>query len=332
MKNNIVELPLVEPIYSTYHYQGASAAILADNPSIINWYLNDVMMLSCNRKFLKGFTTPEINIEHSEWGINPYVQMIPYKMEFLGKRIHYVIKRLLDKGYYVCFSGVDDYYVEGKTWYKERHFLHDGCICGYNEYDKTYCIYAYDSNWIYQKFWTPQKSFDKGRVAMFQKGIYGDIHGIKARDTNVKFSHKRSLKAIKKYLDSDMDRYPEDREGRVYGIVVHEYLNKYIGKLYNESIPYEKMDRRIFRMLWEHKKVMLLRIKAIESSLEFDNSLSEEYTKIVTEADNLRMLYASHHMKKRNSILPIIQRKLIYISNYERDILTKLLNKSKGEC
>ena len=55
MKNN-VELPLVEPIYSTYHYHGTGAAIINANPSIRNWYLNQVMNLRCSKKFLEGFS------------------------------------------------------------------------------------------------------------------------------------------------------------------------------------------------------------------------------------------------------------------------------------
>ena len=69
-----VELPLVEPIYSTYQYQGPGSAVLANNTSVRNWYLNQVLILSCNRKFLNGFTTPEIRVEDSSWDNNPYLE------------------------------------------------------------------------------------------------------------------------------------------------------------------------------------------------------------------------------------------------------------------
>ena len=67
-----IELPLVEPLYSTYHYQGPGTAVLINNPSIRNWYLNQVMILTCTRKFLNGFTTPEIGMAESSWNANPY--------------------------------------------------------------------------------------------------------------------------------------------------------------------------------------------------------------------------------------------------------------------
>lgn len=326
-----VELPLVEPIYSAFQYQVPGTATLVNNPSIRNWYLNQVMILTCSRKFLAGFTTPEIGIAESAWNANPYFEKKWYPMQFLDGHVHFVIRKLLDAGYYVCFSGIDDYYVDGKSWYHERHFSHDGCICGYDQENKTYCIYAYDKNWICHKFWTTQKSFEAGRKAQFKKEQYGNICGIKPKEDQIEFSYETALKKMAEYLDSNMEKYPEAAEGRVSGIVVHDYIAKYIEKLYDGSIMYEKMDRRIFRLIWEHKKAMLERISLIEDAISIDHSISEAYKSIVREADNCRMLYAAHHIKQRNSVLPIIQKKLLLIKETERSLLEKLIEKSKGD-
>ena len=43
MKNcKSVQLPIVEPVYGTYHFQGGASAVIHDNPSIRNWFLNEV--------------------------------------------------------------------------------------------------------------------------------------------------------------------------------------------------------------------------------------------------------------------------------------------------
>ena len=325
-----IELPIIEPLYSTYHYQGPGTAVLMENPSIRNWYFSQAIILTCTRKFLNGFTTPEIGVAESSWNANPHFDKIWYNMQFLEGHTHFLIRKLLDEGYYVLFNGIDDYYVEGKSWYHQRHFSHDGCICGYNQEDRTYCIYAYDQNWIYQKFWTTQKSFEAGRRAQFKQGKYGIICGIRPKKDQVTFSHETALEKIADYLDSNMEKYPETAQGKVLGIIVHDYIAKYIGKLYDESIPYEKIDRRIFRMIWEHKKAMLERIWLIEDSLSMDHSISEDYRSVVREADNCRMLYAAHQVKQRNAVLPIIQKKLLSLKDKELELLTELLQKSKG--
>ena len=83
-----IELPLAEPLYSTYHNHGPSTAILSDNPSIQNWYLNQIMNLTCTKKFLNGYTTPEISIAESPWHANPYFEKKWYSMQFLEGHIH----------------------------------------------------------------------------------------------------------------------------------------------------------------------------------------------------------------------------------------------------
>ena len=326
-----VELPLIEPLYNTYHYQGPATAIIEKNPSIRNWYLNQVMNLKCSRKFLNGFTTPEITIEDSSWSVNPYFDKQWISTEFVNGYVNPIIRAMLDKGFYVAFCGVDDFYIKGKSWYKERHHSHDGLICGYDQNDKTYCIYAYDNNWIYKKFWTPQKDFNAGRISMRKKGTFTYICVLNVKKDKIEFSPKIAYQKIKDYLDSNLEKYPFEGKGDVYGIVVHEYIVEYVTKLYNGDVPYERMDTRIFRLVWEHKKVMFERIALIEQSLGINNEISERYKPLISEADAIRMLYASHHIRRRDSILPIIKRKLLLLMNSEKELLTLLINKMEGE-
>jgi len=331
MKKKTVELPLLEPLYSTYQNQAPTTAIIVDNPSIRNWYLNQIFILSCNRKFLNGFSTPDVGIVDSYIWNCPFLEKKTFDMRFLKGYTHYVIKNLLDEGYYVYYKGVDDYYIEGKSWYHEKHFPHDGCICGYNQENKTYLLYSYDKNWIYRPFWTSQKSFNDGMKAIFKQDIYDSIIvGLKSKSDYIAFSSEIALRKIEEYLDSSLEKYPESIDGRVFGIAVHDYIVKYLGKLYDGSIPYEKMDRRIFRLVWEHKKVMQTRIKMIEEQLSLDNEISSSYFSAIKEADNARMLYASHHMRRRDSLLPVISKKITFIKECESALLNALLEKAKG--
>lgn len=329
--NKHVELLLIEPLYSTYHNQGAGTAVIGNNQSVRNWYLNQVMNLTCSKKFLNGFTTPEITIADSSWSGNPYLDKRWLSSEFTNGYINPIIRQMLDKGFYVAFGGVDDFYLKGKSWYKERHFSHDGLICGYDQNDKTYCIYAYDSNWIYQKFWVPQKDFNAGRIAMRKKGTFSSFCGLKVKGDKIEFSPKIACQKIKEYLDLDIEKHPFDKEGNAYGLVVHEYIAEYVTKLYSGDIPYERMDRRVFRLIWEHKKVMLERIKKIEQSLLLSNDISEKYKQLVSVADTMRMLYASHHMKRRDSVLPIIKKKLLNLAGKEKELLALLVDKAEKE-
>jgi len=323
----IVELPLITPVYSTHH-NGLFSALLFSNPTIRNWYYTNAIMLRCNRKFLCGYTSPEINVDGLAFQENPYLEKKLTPMRFLKGYVKPVIRNLIDEGYYIHFRGVDDYYIEGKSCYMQRHMIHDGGICGYNQEDKTFCLYAYDINWIYRKFWTSQDSFMRGIYAPGKQGRYGELYGLKPNtNEKVEFCADAALNKISSYLDSSYEKYPEDGEGNVYGIIVHNYIAKYVGMLYNGSIPHNRMDWRTLRMIWEHKKVMLQRIKLIEQKMQLDNSISLSYDSIVSKANHARMLYASHFVKKRDELLPIIQNTLLEIKNKEEKLLTELLVK-----
>ena len=321
------ELPLVEPIFSTYHNAIFSACI-KDNPTIRNIYLNDITLLTCTTKFLYGYSTPEIGILGTSFDDTPYLEKQWVSMLFVKGYTSYVIRNMIDSGFYVYFWGVDDYYVKGKSWYKEKHFNHDGAICGYDQENKTYCIYAYDSNWVYRKFWTPQKAFDTGRKAMFEKGTYGFVCGLKPLMEKFEFSALKAISKIQEYLESNINKSTENEE-KIYGIEVHDYIAKYVGKLYDGSIPYERMDRRVLLVIWEHKKLMYERIKCIEGELGLNSYISIRYEQIVKETDRLRMLYAIHHTKRRDSILPTIQQKLLELKEWEFGLLRELIDDSK---
>lgn len=326
--NKRAELPLTEPLYSTYHYQGICTAIIANNPTVRNWYLNESMDLACNRKFLKGYSSPDVTVPWSSWFGCPCFEVIDIPSRFAGGYINPIIRKTLDEGYYVVFSNVDDYYVRGKSWYKKRHFFHDGVICGYDQNDKTYCVYAYDSRWIYRKFWTSQSSFNAGRVAAEKQGSFAGFYALRARDdATVEFSPQTVYTKLREYLDSDLEKYPFEGDNDVNGIVVHKFIAEYMSKLYRGEIPYERTDRRVFRLIWEHKKAMRERIEMVEKSLGMNDALSRKYATLVARADTMRMLYASHIMKRRDSVLPVIKKMLLDLMKDEQEILTQLLEK-----
>lgn len=327
--NKAVELPIAEPVYSTYHYQGNVSAVISGNPSMRNWYLNNVMILNCTRKFLYRGMSPVVSVSNSATWENPYITSVSYPMKYLDNSVHRVIRAMLDDDFYVAFNGVDDYYVEGKSWYNEKHFIHDGLICGYDRDGKTYTIYAYDSSWICRKFRTPQADFEKGRKSGVRNGVFGEVCGLKVKPDIIGLDPRKICDGLKEYLDSSLDKYPLYTDEMVYGTAVHDYIAMYLNKLADRSIPYDRTDRRVFRMLWEHKRIMLERIIAVEDKMKMNREISSQYADVVKEADTLRMMYASHHMRARYPLLPTIRDRLITLKERERDLLTGFIEKTE---
>ena len=90
------------------------------------------------------------------------------------------------------------------------------------------------------------------------------------------------------------------------------------------------MDWRLFRVVWEQKVFMLERLQKIEETLGLNSALSQRYQLVVSEANSIRMLYASHYRKRRDSVLPIIKEKLVQIYEMEKDILGEIVVKMQS--
>ena len=76
---------------------------------------------------------------------------------------------------------------------------------------------------------------------------------------------------------------------------------------------------------------MLERIVAVENKLCLGDAVSTQYAKLVKDAETMRMLYASHALKRRDNILIKLQEGVLSLKEKERDLLEMLIKDMKGK-
>ena len=323
-----VLLPFEVPNFATVQSSGAAELAMIGHPTAYNQTLNQATNICCTRRFIRGFTTPQVS--------NPDVYIHSYRfIERYGVNFRYVydycldiIKSMLDDGMYIYYHAVDDFYLPGKSWYGTRHMHHDGIICGYDDNDETISIAAHDINWVYNLIRIPQKCFLEALNSSLEAKQYGNMTAYKIREnTVVELNESEMLKYLKEYMDSSFEKYPIEIEGTVKGIIVHDYLAMYIDKLKDGSIPYEKMDWRALRPVWEHKKCMLDRIKAVENKNGWSNELSERYAPVVEKANRIRMMYAMYHKNHNDKLLDKIRDGLLELVDSDREIVGEFISR-----
>ena len=151
------------------------------------------------------------------------------------------------------------------------------------------------------------------------------------KDIEVKLEEPAILKYLKEHLDTTIDKVSLESNDRVNGIAVHDLLAMYIDKLKDGSIPSDKMDWRALRPVWEHKRCMLERLKAVETKHNWDPAFSEQYAPLVDLANRIRMMYAVYHKTRKISLLDGIRNGLTQLSRKEYDILTDFVGKMEEE-
>lgn len=326
-----VALPFIVPNFATLQSTGAAEFAMIGHPTAYNQTLNQATNICCGRRFLGGYSSPEVSIPNITLDAYKFFDKYNVNFRFVYDFCLDIIKAMLEEGMYILYDGVDDFYLPGKSWYGTRHMHHTGIICGYDDNDETISIVAHDINWVYNMIRVPQKCFLTALRSSLDDKKYGNMVAYKIKENTVgRINEKEMIKSLREYIDSSFEKYPTNESGKVLGVIVHEYLAMYIDKLNDGSISYEKMDWRALRPIWEHKKCMLDRIKAIERKRGWSNELSERYLPIVEKANRIRMMYAMYHKNHNNRLLNMIRDGLLELSKNDKCLVEEFIKKMEG--
>ncbi len=326
MKNKVM-LPFHIPVWATTQWTAAPGLAIENHPTAYNEMLNLCTTITCTRKFLFGHSSPQVGVGFN--GLRPFncLDKFGVNYRFTYPHIHEIVKRMLDSGFYAYFTHVDDFYMPGKSWYGIRHMNHDGIICGYDDEKKTYSIAAYNINWVFSLIEIPQKCFYEGLLSAIESGFYGNITAYKVKDEDVELDCVAMLKGLKEHIGNTFDIFSLDEDGEVRGVAVYDFLILYMQKLKDSSIPQGKLDWRALRPVWEHKKCMYDRIRAVEKALGWGNAISTAYKPLVDTANHIRIVYAMYQKNAHASLLDAVISGLKKIRDDEFQILLKFIGR-----
>jgi hypothetical protein len=319
------QLPYTEPPFCTYQYFGSPGVVAMQNPTAYNHYLNHSINLDCGRRFLSGYTSPDMSVCCCALQDMLFIEHIDVRRSFIDGCELDVIRNMIDDGYYVCFNMVDVYYIEGMLWFEEFHNLHDGMVCGYDDNDHTLTIAAYDSRWFYRSFKTPQEGFVKALASGKERGGYDGFIGLKPKNDTIPLDLGEIARHLEEYLTPDLYGTSFEGPDPVHGIIVHDYMRLYLQFLLDGEIPYDRKDRRIMRLVLEHKKCMADRIAAVENKLGCSSDLSNRYAPVAESANRAHTYYVAYRMKQKDELLRLIQKELATMKAIEEDVLPDFL-------
>ncbi len=323
-------LEIMNPPIETYQGESFILGILLAYDNTKNIYYNNYINLATSkennpRDFILRFT----NSLWENYRLNGIANMDKCQLKGIPyDNFEDFIMECIDQGKYILLFGIDEYYLSYTDNYYDAHNIHDTYIYGYDE-DNFY-VMAYskghlsritvDATEILEAVYSRMSSTEDSTFCTFYIN----------ESCNIEVDFPMMLNELKNYLMGiDNDTYIE---GGASGINIYkelqQYTNYFMTHIYDEILPY---DIRIFRELWEHKKIMYDRIELISSSFEIDQNIITSFRSIMDNSKQVFELAMKYKMLNSNSILEKIHIKLSEMEEEEVQLYTQLIDQLEGK-
>jgi hypothetical protein len=270
----------------------------------------------------------------------PLLHVTQLPLDFLKPK-NSIINFLIDSvssGYYVYFH-VDEFYLRDRSSYQKSHFCHDILISGYNNIKEVFSISGYDKSHHFRNSEASYYEILYGFINVDYQSILEKfpeypveyIHLLKINNQLMEDSIdiKAFIMDIEDYLNgtnSTSSSNPFYKDGLSYGINIYNNFIKYLELLKNGV--HLKLDIRPFHLLYEHKKIMRMRIEYFNVSgtnLKKRESLLDSFKFIEKTSLIIKNLFMKYLFNKENSELDRITLALNSMMEREKESLYKLL-------
>lgn len=324
MSNNNIRMPerlkldfnLNTPITSYNYTSFIGGVIFANNKMRYPYYLsnhiqlvsNDIFDVSCEDMLMfedkNVFEDKKIN------------------KNILGKEeIKEDIIKMLNKGYYASVT-VDEYDIPNRIFFNKMSFYHDLLILGYDLLENTFLTAGYDKT---DHFNIMKCDIDivihSISKCLNEKKTKPHFHYFKCKENNLSFNIESVKSKLEKYI-SGVPLTKRKYHGE-YGLNAYtELINKYMYACKNK-IYWRKAS---FSMLCEHKKLMLERVKYINTNCcDIDNDMISQFEEIYQISKIVQISALKYEMTKSEGNLMSIVDKIKEISEKEEKSIIKLL-------
>lgn len=307
------KLPMIVPPYTTYQGMAFMLGIILSHYNTKNYIYNNFITISC--KDTDKIWELSLELVDILWdslsGEGIFEQDFYEIKKYLNKKtIIPFFKERLEQSSYILLYTVDEFYLSYSESYKKEHFIHDLYLYGYDN-DK-FCVMAYKNEKL-QLFNVPQNEIQASIWAL----------------NNPSFCTCRPNKIInveinyEKMKENIIDYYNGKKEDNyLYGIKIYDaIINSLLNFIKNKE---QKIDMRVFRMIWEHKKILKLQLLKLQEVLDIETYV-EDADKIEVMGNKVFLLGIKFRLTKDFSNL----KKMVEILNSMKTQEQKYLKKLK---
>ena len=336
------------PPITCYPYQANLLSVILNTKKAIPWYFNNFIQLEGPKK---NENSMRIDFYSSLlWKTCPwlYYQRISRELVDIGWNsiVNFIIDSI-NQGYYIYFT-VNTYFISIYPDYQKKHRIHDIFVYGYNNTENILFVADNFKNGIYSYEGITYNELKEGFNNITLTKGYGNfeneidwIAGIELISFREKYGYDFDINLIISDLtdyisskNSHKKYWPRSdsywKQNCTYGIKIYDLLIDYIKELIDDNKEY---DLRPFHVLYEHKSVMLSRIKYMGNN-NFLNNYLVLYNKYVEIKNNclvirnfmIKSTISNNNKKILKKVKLLLSETKINEYNIIKDLLANIIN------
>ncbi|OKP87821.1 hypothetical protein A3844_10490 [Paenibacillus helianthi] len=331
-----IQLPIQEPIITTYQHHAFPLSIAANHPDFMNWFCSNYIQISLS----KEDTLNPLNY-YSFWDyfiLCPIIERFYIEKELIPNKNQLVdfFTDAIDRNLYVI-TYIDEYYIPNTKPYMCWHFPHDVLLHGHDKSAKTFYTSGFNEKGVYSSnnivtYDDFNKAIDIDEQMDDTKDFSAwnnKINLIRVRyDWEYKFHSSAMKESLNDYLlstnSSNKFNMFRNTNDHIYGLAVYSSLDLFLEKV--ESLQ-NNIDIRLFHLIWEHKRNMNFRVEFLinNKNYDFDKILLDKLNKIENDALIIRNLVLKYNNTNNKSIITNIRERLKLLVYEEAEVYNGLL-------
>ncbi|MBT2284105.1 hypothetical protein J7E78_11190 [Paenibacillus polymyxa] len=337
---NTLELPVTYPFISVYPKHAIPFSFLTNRDSFEPWLMSNYIQLKCSTTFMTHPTDAfDFFTVYPEFYETPPLQterLVLETVQRIQPNFTEFIQKSLMQGKYI-YTHLDEFYIPDTPSYGKNTSPHANLIYGFNDRDRTFNIGGYNENlkYTFKKIsYSQLEESSKSIVHIVQNqspeiwhDFYKFIYMIKYRElTHYTLDVQWMIDQLKDYLSSS------NSSGRFRG-----FLNKsddfYGLEVYDKLIAYYKdkpnnSDLKPPHLIWEHKKLMLMRIEYLVSNqiIAKDQALTKVYAELIQLSKTAQNILIKYRILEDEQLLNKVINIYEEIRAKEETSLQKLLS------
>jgi len=261
-----IELPLGEPLASGYQFYAFPLSILATVEDSLDWILTNYIHVVYDKRLQKA--PVPFSFYLFDYTQSPWLQAVKTDRFWVAASSHEIVdlcRESLAAGYYP-YLNLNEFHVPDHFLFGQRDQTHDILICGFDDVAETFTVYGYTASGSlgrtvidYQGFREGYRSLDHVPNDCYQVYFYRvDRAAHFPIDVRVvRESLEEYLAGVNASTRFAMLRPEWDR---FFGVDCYDPLTGYLDAYLSGDETY---DIRHFHVLWEHKRLMTMRLKRI---------------------------------------------------------------------